>query len=341
VSVLLILIGFLIEFFLNLYTAPILLQQQPPEAGLVLSFIGINIVASLIFAFGMYLFSRKLPSPVNWSILSFLISIAFVSIGMVGMVAINIWIKRAKRLKLGVYEAYEQYITFEYAEAPKYWREDALIEKMYEEMEVRPLVDVLSEEDYLLRRGAVDIIDRLGKQDAVKILQSGLVDGNVEVRFHVASELSKIETEYSDNILSAQKEVDKNPDSEDSHRILANAYAEYCRSGILDEISRDYYLGLAVEEYKRSLEISPPQINTRITLSQLLLEKGNIQEAEKNLKQVVSEAPDNYQAHIELAKIYYRRRDFQKVSQELKKSKSIVPEKTGLVGEIVSYWSKK
>ena len=119
--------------------------------------------------------------------------------------------------KSAVYDEYEKYITFDFKPGQKRMAPDKLFEEIETELEVAPLVDVMGQDDIHLRRGAINIMNKLPKKDAVRLLKLSLNDKNLEIRFCAAAELSDIESEINENINTAKKEVERSPASGAAH----------------------------------------------------------------------------------------------------------------------------
>ena len=57
---------------------------------------------------------------------------------------------------------------------------------------------------------------------------------------------------------------------------------------------------------QRALEVRPGDLGARYQIAALHLSIGKIEESQKELEEVVNEAPNFVEAHVSLARVYYR-----------------------------------
>ena len=191
--------------FLN--AAPPLLPSDPAVFGLL----GMHLASCLLISAGLYLAAarKRLLCPQNWLIMSLVMSVVFPAIGPFGMLAVFFVFFASPSERSGAYDEYSKYITYDFKPQEKYMPSDKLMEGISQELEVSPLVEVLGEGDSNTRRGVVNVVEKLPKKDAIRLLKGILEDRSVEVRYLAASELSRIETEFNENVFMARKEVDR------------------------------------------------------------------------------------------------------------------------------------
>jgi len=338
-NVILLLIGFAIEvaalvFFKN--------SEIADFSSLFYLFLLIHLVAVSVFSFGMYksAIRYRLTSPINWVIVNFAMCFIFSIVAFITLSALLVFISRKKMWqKSDIYDDYEKYIFYDFKPGDRPLKTENLAEIVESELEISPLVDVLAEEDVRLRRGAINIMNRLPRKDAVKLLMTSLKDRSVENRFYAASELSRIETELNDNIVLAKKDVERTPESSAAHLSLANSYSEYYECGILDEITAGYYLDLALEEYYKVLAMEGEDIKVLNYLANLEIHKKEYDKALAKFKRVCEMDPDNVYANVGIIQIFYETGDIEKAIEYSRSIISKMPETKGPIREIIAYWA--
>lgn len=101
-----------------------------------------------------------------------------------------------------------------------------------------------------------------------------------------------------------------------SSKLFIPLAEEYRRSGMLDE---------AIQVLSDCLKANPNYMTARVSLGKMLLEKGNIMEAQIEFEKVVQAVPDNLFAHKKLAEIYQKIGDMENLLKEYKIIISLSP----------------
>lgn len=301
----------------------------------------LHIAALAAFSFGMYTagVDRGFSNPWNWAISCFTAGAVFPGAGLVGMAVIFMFLSGSAPEKGAAVDNYEQYITYDSKPDGKFIDAYRLLETVDEELDVRPLVDVLGENDVKLRRSAVSIMEALPKKDAARLLKMSLGDNNVEIRFYAALGLSRIESELNKSILMSREEVDEAPASPSAHLSLANSYAEYYESGMLDPVTADHYMDLAINEYYKILDLGGADINVLNSIGNLEIQKKNYESALSKFRKVCEADPYNIFANVGVIQVYY---ETGRIEQAISLSRNIIdriPATRGPMRSIIEYWS--
>jgi tetratricopeptide (TPR) repeat protein len=301
----------------------------------------LHVAAVYIFSLGVYLAAKKkhIGNPKNWFISSFACAFTFFGVGFIAVLGFVVLLARQMWEKSDVFDEYERYITYEYAREESHIEPDKLVEKVDEELEISPLVDIMGEKDTGLRRGAINAMQRLPPKDAVRLLRLSLKDNSVEIRFHAAIGLSQIESSINNTIVLARKEVQRNPSSAASHLLLANSYEEYYESGILDEVTAQYYMDLALGEYYKALELGSETVNVLNAIGDLQVRKTNYDKALASFGRACEIEPSNVFSNVGLIQVLY---ETKKVKEAIERAKQIIgkmPETKGPMREIIQYWA--
>lgn len=241
--------------------------------------------------------------------------------------------------KSAIYDEYERYITFDFKPEEKRMAPDRLFEEIESELEVSPLVDVMGQDDIPLRRGAIHVMNKLPKKDAVRLLKMSTSDKNLEIRFCAAAELSELEAEINENINMAKKEVERNPGSGAAHLSLANAYAEYYECGILDDITAAYYMDLAYRQYSKVLDLMGPEVKVLNYLGNLETQRKKYDDACKIFGRVLELDPENVFANVGIIQTYYETGQIERVIRYARGLAKRMPETKGPMREIIQFWA--
>lgn len=101
-----------------------------------------------------------------------------------------------------------------------------------------------------------------------------------------------------------------------SSKLFIPLAEEYRRSGMLDK---------AIQVLSDCLKANPNYMTARVSLGKMLLEKGNIREAQTEFEKVVQAVPDNLFAHKKLSEIYQNIGDMENLLKEYKIIISLSP----------------
>lgn len=131
-------------------------------------------------------------------------------------------------------------------------------ETVHSHLEIEPYVDILKGYDEELKKGALEQLAKMKTEEAVRLIQMALRDGNPEIRYTASLKLKKIEDEFSEQI-GIVKEKLKREKTKENHNLLGGIYSQFCRMNLLDPVTQDYYYKLALNEYVISLQIDSKQ----------------------------------------------------------------------------------
>ena len=301
----------------------------------------VHIAAVLIFSLGIYRLGRakNVGNPRNLFIASCVASFTFFSLGFISILLLVIILSQQSWEKSDVFDEYERYITYQYQRKERLLDPDKLVQRVDEELQVSPLIDVMDEKDTGLRRGAINAMQRLPAKDAVRLLKLSLKDNSVEIRFHAAIGLSKIESRINNNIVLARKEVERDPALATTHLLLANSYSEYYESGILDEVTAGYYMDLALGEYYKALELGGDDVNVLNAIGDLEVRKHNYEKAFSSFNRACEIAPSDIFSNVGLIQTLY---ETKKVKEAIERARKIIkkmPKTKGPMREIIEYWA--
>ena len=151
---------------------------------------------------------------------------------------------------------------------------------LYEELDVHPIADILAGEDIGMKRGAVNLLRRIGSCEAVSLLRKSLSDENAEVRFYAHTALTRLEEDYAQSLEKAEYRADKYGSAQ-SHAELGSVYRNYAQSGLPERNIQEHSMDLSCENWKKASEIEPDNDDYRMRLAEIYIESRKFPEAVK------------------------------------------------------------
>jgi tetratricopeptide (TPR) repeat protein len=97
-----------------------------------------------------------------------------------------------------------------------------------------------------------------------------------------------------------------NPRIEDLRRRVDKDPASIAFAQLAEEYRRTGDLQQAIEVARAGLDVHPGYLSARVTLARALVERGNIDDAQREFETVLKAAPDNLAAIRGLAEIHHR-----------------------------------
>jgi len=248
---------------------------------------------------------RKMMQAVRYYVYLFCWLILFLPVvGLVGS-CLTFFSTRKVMKRMGLVEDYQQ--ETEYAlEKPLY--SDTV--SLSDEISIQPALDILNSKDDDFKRGAVNILSRIGTPEAVRILKRCLSDSNPEVRFYAHSSIARLDAAHIAGIKDLETNFDFSIDALENHKRLGKAYRDYAESGLLEEDTVNHYLSLSRESFRKAYALDPEDSVTATILGQLSISEQKHDEAEKYFRKTLEAAADYpYEALLGLCQIYYETRN--------------------------------
>ncbi len=213
--------------------------------------------------------------------------------------------------KIGLVEDYQEETEYS-LEKPLY--SDTI--SLSEEVSIQPAMDILNSEDDEFKRGAVNILSRIGTPEAVRILKRCLSDANPEVRFYAHSSLARLDAAHIAGIKELETKFDFNIDALENNKRLGRACRDYAESGLLEADTVDHYLSLSREAFRQAYILDPEDSGTATILGQLSISENKYNEAEKYFRKTMEAATAfPYDALLGLCQVYYETRDRNTLSE--------------------------
>ena len=177
-------------------------------------------------------------------------------------------------------------------------------EFLYDEVDIHPIADILAGDDMGMKRGAVNLLRRIGSSDAVKLLRKSLSDENAEVRFYAHTALTRLEEDYAETLEKARFKVERY-DSAQSHAELASTCRIYAQSGLPEINMREQSMDEACTHWRIATEKSPDNMNFRLRLAEVYAERGHFSDALKIYKDMVHFPDYEMESHLGICRVFF------------------------------------
>jgi len=241
-----------------------------------------------------------------------------------------------KRLKSGLYEDYERYITQEQPGRASAAKFENLLREVRDEVSFEPFIDIIRGYDLRIKVKVIEKLSQEVSRHHVTLLKEAIKDPAPEIRFTAAGALLKAEDEVNRNIDRAMKVARQRGTAQD-FADLAGLYRRYAESGLLEERLALYYLSFACDAYQSSLDLNTDQPETFVQYARCLILLGRNERAKETLDRAVRLWP----AHAELS--FLRAEVCFKSGQIAEVHRSLVAVKPEGLGEaekeVLQFWT--
>jgi len=317
------------------------LSTQPFNESTLLVPFALHLCASIpIFCVPFLLPEGKRRDIKFYSCLSGCLTLFLPAIGIIGVLFALLWANWIMRSR-GVVEDYQEVTDYSLERKPVADILRNLEILLADETNIEPILDILDSEDEDLKRGAVDLLGRIGNPSAVRLLKKCLAENNPEVRLYAHSTLEKLNEDYADEIREIQGLAGSEKTEDGNHlKQLGQKYREYAESGLLENETKTHYLELAKEIYLDLLGHSPDDNEIPITLGELSLSMGQFAEAESYFKKALKTGSDPVDPLLGLCRVYYEKGNSKSLSEVARSIGRIKNQKSGDVQKdiLLQFW---
>lgn len=189
-------------------------------------------------------------------------------------------------------------------------------EFLYEEVDVHPIADILTGDDMGMKRGAVNLLRRIGSFEAVKLLRKSLSDENAEVRFYAHTALTRLEEDYAGSIEKARFRVDRY-ESAQAHAELAAVYRNYARSGLPEVNMQEQSMTQSCEEWNLACKKDPENYDYRMRLAEVYAESKRFAEAIGIYREMLSHEEYELESRLGICRSFFELGNFIALFQEV------------------------
>ncbi len=180
---------------------------------------------------------------------------------------------------------------------------------LYEELDIHPIADILAGDDLGMKRGAVNLLRRIGSAEAVSLLRKSLSDENAEVRFYAHTALARMEEDYSQLLDKAEMRT-KKYDSAQSHAELGTVYRNYANSGLPEINIQEHSMKMACENWKIACEMSPKNTDYIMRLAEIYIESHKFAEAVEIYKSTRNNPALELESRLGICRAYFEMGNF-------------------------------
>ncbi|MHB8877067.1 MAG: HEAT repeat domain-containing protein, partial [Myxococcaceae bacterium] len=208
--------------------------------------------------------------------------------------------------------ALQRGLSLEQRRAPA--RAAALEQKRAEQQvgsDLDSIVDALKDRDKKVRIAAIDALKGDSSADAVRILAKSRDNTVFDVRMRAVEGLARIAKQYGDRIAGLKNELQKDPQSPELHRRLADLAVTYGGLGIEDPSSARALFETAVKHAQVAAQSDG--VDRRLgmlVLARAWRELGKDDRAEKVYRELLETDPHDCEALVGVAATQFGQRNF-------------------------------
>jgi len=291
-----------------------------------LGYLLVNSLFSIFFWKMTEIIKREKRPPLSSRAFIFIVMLIFGALGYLVAILVHLYLKFDEH---GVYQEYREYIRMKWDGIEFEKKNYELILREYSDRE--PIIDSLKYGDEESKRGAVEVLARMGDAHAIRTLKGLTSDVDPYVRFIASSKLEMIEKKYVEEMdwYMAIISIVGN----DRELLLQYGYLilEFLESGFLDEDIVHVYGGKGEKIFRFFIDDGRYENEARAALVSLLRIVGRYGEAIEES----SKLDDKFSILKidEQAECYFQLRDFTNLKRLILECKN-----GGDDGSIVAEW---
>ena len=196
-----------------------------------------------------------------------------------------------------------------------------ITEFLYDEIDVHPIADILSGDDMEMKRGAVNLLRRIGSAEAVSLLRKSLSDASAEVRFYAHTALTRLEEDYADALDKAKFRAERY-DSPQSHAELASTYRNYARSGLPEVNMQEHSMVLSCEHWRIAVSKDQENKDYLMRLAEACAESKEFSEALHIYRNNLTDPDLEMESRLGICRIFFEMGNFIALFQEVEQLRS-------------------
>jgi len=194
-------------------------------------------------------------------------------------------------------------------------------EFLYDEVDIHPIADILSGDDMEMKRGAVNLLRRIGSAEAVSLLRKSLSDESAEVRFYAHTALTRLEEDYADAMDKAKFRAERY-DSPQSHAELASTYRNYARSGLPEVNMQVRSMAQSCEHWRIAVSKDEGNKDYLMRLAESCVESREFSEALHIYRDNLNDPDLEMESRLGICRIYFEMGNFIALFQEVEQLRS-------------------
>nr|WP_239057205.1 HEAT repeat domain-containing protein [Desulfovibrio sp. JC010] len=191
-----------------------------------------------------------------------------------------------------------------------------ITEFLYDEVDVHPIADILAGDDMEMKRGAVNLLRRIGSAEAVNLLRKSLSDESAEVRFYAHTALTRLEEDYAEAVDKARFRAERY-DSAQAHAELASVYRNYARSGLPEVNMQERSMVLACEHWRKAVEKDEGNKDYLMRLAESCVESREFTEALHIYRGMIVDPELELESRLGICRVFFDMGNFIALFQEV------------------------
>ncbi|WP_320169597.1 HEAT repeat domain-containing protein [Maridesulfovibrio sp.] len=274
-------------------------------------FIYVALAAHVISAFSFVLFTTAKPRALPgigfyYPRLAALFTLFMPVLGLVG-ISVTLFVGKVWMKSHGLAEEYREK-SYEGRVVDVDLPTD-ITEFLYDEVDVHPIADILAGDDVGMKRGAVNLLRRIGSAEAVKLLRKCLSDENSEVRFYAHTALTRLEEDYAESMDKARFRVQRY-ESASAYAELGSTYRNYSRSGLPERNMQEQAMNFACGSWETAVEKDPENQDYKLRLAECMCESGRYPQAFDIYKETVHFPDLELESLLGICRVFFEQGNF-------------------------------
>ena len=205
------------------------------------------------------------------------------------------------------------------------------------DMEIQPLIDILSDSDLEMKRGAVTVLRQQANPESIHLLRQLLSDTHAELRSDASIALTRLEDELSRALNVALVQWTASPSDRERMLNVADQYYNYACSNLLDEASQQSHLAKACELVQQCLAQDDTDAQLWLKSARIRQRLGQMTEALKDVRYAIGLEPDTPEAYLLAMEVAFSQHSWDVLLDLVREGSSTLPG-TSEVRTSLQYW---
>jgi len=287
----------------------------------ILLFLLIHIITVLAFSLIMLRLPQRKNNIYSLYIYLLITALFFPVIGPLFAFLTSITIYPARKyFKAEIYKKYKENLA-KASQDNEYVLEEnrsefEFMRNLREELSFDSFIDIIKGGNTLKKELLINKLASTVTSKNVSLLKLALKDPSQEVRLYASEALIKIESSLYKNIEQQKKKAQEQGTSKD-YANLGNAYLKYTQIGIIDEVLLNYYLNLAQDAFRKSLDINTNQPSIFLKYAEILIKTKQYEKAKQALQKAVNLWGEKTEIKVLLGQLLFELKKYKEVQNIL------------------------
>ena len=244
---------------------------------------------------------------------SLVLILFFPGFGVIAAVFLIIAVKWfGKSFKTGLYNEYEKYITQKNYSAPFFERSVNILNRLRSEIGFEPFIDIMRGQELAFKLRVIEKLSRDLKKENVKLLKEAFSDPAADVRLYAAAALQKMDS-YINKEVELMIKKTKSRGAAIDFAQLGKLYLKYVESGLIEKSLTGYYLLLASQAYRSSLDIDTNHPEIIVDYVRCMFKLSQHEKAKDVLDNAIKIWPGNQEIIFLRNELYFLLGDFREI----------------------------